>query len=108
MVHPQRPRALVRVRPGLRAHMSRLGRDKLERRAGSVINMQRLALERQVDKARFDALGVEMCLGLNEVAVSEHAEADTLANRLARRLFQREAVMTALLDAVQPNRVVVF
>ena len=48
---------------------------------------------------------VEMRLRLVEVLVGEHAKADALALRLAGRALQREAVVAALLDAAQPDRV---
>ena len=72
----------------------------------AVGDMQGAALERHVDKARFDAGAVEMRLGLDEIVVGEDAKADPLAHRLALGLLQRQAVMAAFLDAVQPHRVV--
>jgi hypothetical protein len=48
---------------------------------------------------------LSMRFGLLQVLLHEDAEADALAHRLAVGALEREAVMTALLDTAQPERV---
>ena len=90
---------------GVHARHGLHGRDQFDRRAGGIVEVQRAVLVRRLDERGLDAGLVEMRLGLVEVFVHEHAEADALALRLAGGLLQRERMMRALLDAAQPERV---
>jgi len=67
--------------------------------------MQGAALMRNVDEGRGDAGAIEVRFRLAQILVGEHPKADALALRLAGRSLEREAVVTALLDPAQPDRV---
>ena len=108
MIHPQRACALVGVGLGLRAQLRRHARDKFERRSGPVVDVQRAALERHIDEPRRTPARSKCAFALSRSLSVEDPKPDALANRLAPGLLQGEAVMTALLDAVQPDRLVVL
>jgi len=79
--------------------------DEIDHGAHVVRVAQRAALERHVDQLRRNAGLVEMRFRLVEILLVEDVHADRLAARLARGLLQREAVVLALLDAAQPERI---
>ena len=66
--------------------------------------MQGAALMRNVDEGRGDAGAIEVRFRLAQILVGEHPKA-TRSHGLAGRSLEREAVVTALLDPAQPDRV---
>jgi hypothetical protein len=89
----------------VRARLRRQRRAQLHRHPHHVGEAQGAALKGRLDELRRNAGAVEMRLRLVQVLLVEHVHADALAARLAVRLLQGEAMVSALLDAVQVDRI---
>ena len=106
MIEPQRARAFVVMKLlQLGRHLVDLGAE-LERRADRVIHMQGLALVRHLDPAHRKAALLEIVRRAREIVISEHAQPDAPAHGRASLAPDGDAVMRALLEPAQVERVI--
>ncbi len=107
MVEPHRARALVELEPLQVGRQVVHGGAEFERRADRIVDVQRAALIGPLGPLRLEAGQAEVLEGAVEIVLGEHAQADALAHRRLVGLAEHQAVVRALLQRAQIERVLV-
>ena len=108
VVDPMRGAAAMQMELREHAWHHRHGRAELQRHAGHILRVQRLALMRNVGPGRRAAFALKERLQMIEIVLAKHPHADACAGRRIAGAPQHQAVMTGFLDAAQIDRVAIL